>query len=71
MATTQAVKILDVTRRGEWYTVKGWYRNRHVSADIHAKDIDGKPEPLAYKNFRRAVEMVGNHEALEDLKNRA
>lgn len=56
------VEILDVKRLGEWYRVLGWYRGRKVSADVHAKEINGKPEPHAFRVFRRGVEMVGQAE---------
>jgi len=58
-------QVQNVSKRGDWYTVKGYVNGRPVSADIHAKDVDGKSRQEAERNLRRSVELVAEYEKKE------
>jgi hypothetical protein len=48
----------DVSKRGEWYTVKGVVNGRVVSADIPANQVEGKSRKDAEKVFERGLGNV-------------
>lgn len=54
--------IKRVQKKGDWYVVEGVYNGRPVSADIHAKDVDGKSRADAERALKRAVEIIGDYE---------
>ena len=55
-------EVKEVTKRGDWYTVKGVSNGREVSVDIPANAIDGKTRRDAIEQMKRGIKVTAEQE---------
>jgi hypothetical protein len=49
------IQIQEVTKRGEWYTVKGGSGSEHASVEIPANTVESRSRGDAEALFRRGL----------------
>lgn len=56
-------KVIEVHKRGEFYSVKGVHNGKIVSGEIHASDVEGRGREHTEKMFQKTVKIVGQWDA--------
>jgi len=54
--------IGDVSKRGDWYTIKGHVDGKPTSVDIPANQVDGRSRSDAEKLFKRGLKTAKESE---------